>query len=103
MNIGLEQNDFDEILEIVAQFPEINKTIVFGSRAKGNYQKGSDIDLAITGKNVTQNTLLKLSEKLNSESLLPYFFDILHYENIESNELKEHIDRVGKIISENKK
>ena len=63
MNFGLEQIDFNEILEIITQFPEISKVIVFGSRAKGNHKKGSDVDLAILGKNITQNTLLKLSEK----------------------------------------
>lgn len=98
MNFGLEQIDFNEILEIITQFPEISKVIVFGSRAKGNHKKGSDVDLAILGKNITQNTLLKLSEKLNSESLLPYFFDIVHYTNINNKELKEHIDRIGKEI-----
>ncbi len=103
MKFGLEQKDFVEILGIAAQFQEIEKIILFGSRAKGNHQKGSDIDLAIFGKKITQNTLVKLSEKLNSESMLPYFFDILIYANINNNELKEHIDRVGKIILEKTK
>lgn len=103
MNIGLEQKDIDEILNIAAQFSEIEKVIVFGSRAKGNHTKGSDIDLAISGENITPATLVKLSERLNSESMLPYFFDILHYENINNNELKDHIDRIGKILFPKKK
>ena len=103
MNIGLEQKDIDEILNIAAQFSEIEKVIVFGSRAKGSHTKGSDIDLAISGENITPATLVKLSERLNSESMLPYFFDILHYENINNDELKDHIDRIGKILFKKKK
>jgi uncharacterized protein len=35
---------------------------------------------------------------LNEESSLPYFFDIVHYEQISEQELTEHIDRVGMLI-----
>ena len=98
MNFGLEQKDIDEIMQIAAQFPEIEKISIFGSRAKGNYNKGSDVDLAIFGKNINRDIIVKLSEKLNSESFLPYFFDIVHYENIENGKLKEHINRIGKIL-----
>jgi predicted nucleotidyltransferase len=98
MNIGLEQKDIDEISRLAAQFSEIEKILIFGSRAKGNYKKGSDVDLALFGNNINRDTILKLSEKLNSESFLPYFFDLVHYETIENSELKEHIDRIGKIF-----
>ena len=103
MNIGLNQTEIKEIIKAVIQFPEIEKTVVFGSRAKGNFKKGSDVDLSVQGKNITYKTIVKLSEKLNSETTLPYFFDIVHYKNINNKELKNHIDRVGKIIFENLK
>ncbi len=101
MNIGLKKSEIDEILKKVAQFAKIEKAIVFGSRAKGNFKQGSDIDLAIKGKDITYKTIVKLSEKLNSETTLPYFFDVVHYKNINNKELQNHIDRVGKIIFEN--
>jgi len=33
---------------------------------------------------------------LNEETLLPYFFDVVHYESLTEPRLVEHIDRVGK-------
>ncbi len=101
MNIGLNQTEIKEIIKTIIQFPAIEKTVVFGSRAKGNFKKGSDVDLATKGKNITYKTTVKLSEKLNSETTLPYFFDVIDYKNINSKELKNHIDKVGKIIFEN--
>ena len=60
--------------------------------------KGSDIDIAIKGKAITQDTVLKLSAILNQESPIPYFIDVVHYEDIISKDLVKHIDRVGKIL-----
>ncbi|CAB1241813.1 hypothetical protein CLOSBL3_10403 [Clostridiaceae bacterium BL-3] len=34
---------------------------------------------------------------------MPYFFDIVDYTHLNHQKLKEHIDRVGKIIYKNKK
>lgn len=45
------------ILEEIRKYSEINKAIIFGSRAIGNYKKGSDIDLAITGDKITKDIL----------------------------------------------
>jgi hypothetical protein len=37
-----------------------------------------------------------MDDALNEHSNLPYKFDIVHYEKIQTPELKDHIDRVGK-------
>ena len=63
MNIGLNQTEIKEILKTVIQFPEIEKTVVFGSRAKGNFKKGSDVDLAVKGKNITYKVIAKVLKK----------------------------------------
>lgn len=98
MNYGLKQRDILNILKALEQFPKIEQAIIFGSRAKGNYKKGSDIDLAIRGKNVKYETVTRLRWSLNEEYPIPYFSDIVHYENIKNKELIEHIDRVGETI-----
>ncbi|MBM7571850.1 nucleotidyltransferase family protein [Aquibacillus albus] len=84
----------------MGKFSEIESGIIFGSRAMGNYKRGSDIDIAITGKGITSKTLYMLSDLLNEEYPLPYFFDIIHYESISNENLKDHIDKEGKIIYE---
>lgn len=99
MNFGLRKADIDYILKTIKKFPEIEKAVIFGSRAKGNYKPGSDVDLAIYGENVTFDTVSALKGLLEEEGPLPYFFDVVDYTHLSHKELKEHIDRVGKVIS----
>lgn len=96
--LGLTEGDIQNILTIFIQFPEVEQAIVFGSRAKGNHRKGSDVDIALKGKQLSFNIVTRLSLILNEETSMPYKFDVLHYETISSNELKEHIGRVGFVI-----
>lgn len=100
MNLGLRQSDIDYIVEVIGKFSEINKAVVFGSRAKGNFKPGSDIDIAIFGDKITFNTLSVLHSELEDQGPLPYLFDVVDYTHLDHKELKEHIDRAGKVIFE---
>ena len=95
MRYGLIERDFVYINEAIREFPEIIEVILFGSRARGNYKTGSDVDLAIKGDRLTYEITARLADCLNEEKPLPYFFDVVHYESIAEPKLKEHIDRVG--------
>lgn len=95
MRFGLSESEIDIIRQHLSKYPEIEKATIFGSRAKGNFKKGSDVDIALYGKNVTLDTITSINYQLNEETPLIYFFDILSYNDIETKELKEHIDRVG--------
>ena len=64
----------------------------------GNYKKGSDIDIAIVGKNIKRSIIYKLDDYLNEIYPLPYFFDIIQYDKISNENLINHIDREGKVI-----
>ena len=85
---GLTTKELNEIKKILTQ--HTSKAILFGSRAKGNYKKGSDIDIAIIGDE------REVSYLLNEETFLPYFFDVVNLEKIKNKNLIEHIKRVGK-------
>ena len=98
MNFGLLKRDIRNIVQAASQFPEIQEVLVFGSRAKNTFQKGSDVDLAIKGKGVNAETANRLRSQLNEERPLPYFFDVVSYDDITNRELREHIDRVGQRI-----
>lgn len=98
MDFGLQQEDMDEIIHTLQQFPVIEEAFLFGSRAKGNFKKGSDVDLAVKGKGINHEVVASLSFLLNEESGTPYYFDIVHFDTITENELREHINRVGKCI-----
>ena len=95
---GLKDTSYQHIITAISNFKEIETVIIFGSRAKGNYKKGSDIDIAIKGKNINYDTVIRLSTILNQELPIPYFVDVVHYETLTNKELVDHIDRVGKIF-----
>lgn len=98
MTHWLKNRDIESIIKASEELPEIEEVILFGSRAKRTHKNASDIDLAIKGQGITAKTAKRLSSKLNEERPLPYFIDIVHYEAIRSQDLIEHIDRVGKVI-----
>lgn len=99
---GLLERDIYYITKVLDKYKNIKKAFIFGSRALGNYKNGSDIDLAICGDNVTDSQLYDISDSLNEVYPIPYFFDILIYENLTNVNLKNHIDDYGKIIYEKK-
>lgn len=90
---GISATNGKRITDILSQFAEVQESILFGSRAKGNFKPGSDIDLAVKGP-VSKDTLSALLTTFE-ESLLPYFVDVVIYEHITNEALREHIDRVG--------
>ncbi len=100
-NFGIYNKSFSEMIKEWHNYPEIKKAVIFGSRAIGNYKKGSDIDIAVFGKNIDRDLFIKLHRELNEELLTPYFIDIIHYETTENEELKKQILTEGKIIYEN--
>mgnify|MGYP001418032427 CR=1 FL=1 len=98
MTFGLRQSDVVEIVAVLKRFPKIDGALIFGSRAKGNHQQGSDVDIAVKGEQVTRQDIAAISVLLNEESSTPYFFDVVHYETITDLALREHIDRVGQTL-----
>lgn len=94
MKFGLTNNVIEEIQQVLATNPKIEKAIIFGSRAKGNYKDGSDIDIAIKGENLKLDDFLPLEVKLDDLNL-PYNIDLINYADIKEPALTEHIDRVG--------
>ena len=97
MRFGLEKKDLASIRKVFGRFPAVETVIIFGSRAMGNFKKGSDVDLALMG-NVDPSTLNQVKFILNEDEPLPYFFDVITYNEIDHKELKDHIDQVGKLI-----
>ena len=92
---GLDKSDLDTIISIIGQHPEVDEACVFGSRAKGNYRNGSDVDIALKGTKLNFNITSHISYLLNEETNMPYKFDVLNYHSISNEELVKHIDRVG--------
>lgn len=99
---GISENSFERILKTLSEFNEVETALIFGSRSKGNFNKGSDIDIAIKGKKTSKLVAMDISGRLNESEPIPYFIDIVDYNSINNIELKEHIDRVGKVFYQRK-
>lgn len=91
---GLTNQTLQRIIMVLTKFSVIDKAVLYGSRAKGNYKNGSDIDLCLFGKNLDLRQQYRILDALD-ELFLPYKFDLTVYETITNDELKAHINRVG--------
>mgnify|MGYP002785130797 CR=1 FL=1 len=96
---GLQPAEIECIIDVFKAFPQVKKAYLFGSRAIGTHKVGSDVDIALIGKNIDQ-VITTISYTLNEETLLPYSFDLIDYETLTNADLKEHIDRVGALLYE---
>lgn len=94
MKFGLKESVIQKIQNVFAAFPEIDEVVLYGSRAKGNFRLGSDIDLTLKGDHIHLSVLNKISSQLD-DLLLPYIFDLSVYRTIDNLALIDHISRVG--------
>lgn len=100
MNTGITEASYTRILKVLDKFPEIESARIFGSRAKGNFKAGSDIDIVIYGHDCTDQTSMQLKAVLNEQEPIPYFVDVINYRTITNADLKDHIDRVSIVLYE---
>jgi len=97
LQYGLKVETVKQINTIFAKYKDIDEAVLYGSRAKGNYKPGSDIDLALKGDKINLKLLNKISLDLD-DLLLPYLLDLAIFHHISNLDLIEHIDRVGKVF-----
>ena len=97
MNHGLSHETVARIRGVLARYPDIERAILYGSRAKGNYKPGSDIDLTLCGAAVGPDTRASVASALD-DLLLPYTIDLSIYVELRDPDLREHIARVGQVF-----
>lgn len=97
MEFGLPERTCAIVRQILASYPQIEKAVLYGSRAKGNYKAGSDIDLTLFGAALDHQSLMSIASALE-ESDIPYTVDLSLFEQIETPALREHIQRVGQVF-----
>jgi predicted nucleotidyltransferase len=99
MKFGLSDTVIKELQDVFRHYENIEKVLIFGSRSKGNYRAGSDIDLAVIGKGIDYNQLLSILCEIDDLELL-YSVDLLDYQKKKGTPIGDHIDRVGQIFYE---
>jgi predicted nucleotidyltransferase len=97
MKYGLPEHTVDQICAVLAQHPAVARAVLYGSRAKGNYKPGSDIDLTLLGAALTPAECASIAEALD-DLLLPYSIDLSLFAELRHPELEAHIQRVGVVF-----
>lgn len=97
MNYGLPDSTVEKINTVFKSFSEVKQAVLYGSRAKGNYKPGSDIDLTLYGSALTTSLCNDIAGKLD-DLLLPYKIDLSVFDSLKHPELQAHIERVGVVF-----
>lgn len=95
MKFGLKETTIKKICDVFARYPQVEKAVLYGSRAKGSYKNGSDIDLTLLGGDgLTLKMLFRIMEEID-DLLLPYTIDLSIFQQISDPDVVKHIERVG--------
>ena len=99
---GLSATTLSKLNSVFARHNAIDSVLIYGSRAKGNYRTGSDIDLTIKGSEIPFSEFMQIEDQID-DLMLPYTVDLSQYRQLENADLIAHIDRVGvKIYTKDK-
>ncbi len=92
---GLEDKVINDIVNILKKYEEVESAKIFGSRAKGNYRKASDIDIALFGENITFSINAKIFYEID-DLYLPYKIDLINFNSISpENTIRDNILKEG--------
>ena len=94
---GLTGQTVEKIQGVLAGFPQVEKAVVYGSRAQGNFKPGSDIDLTLFGDGLTEQMMSRIYWALD-DLLLPYKIDLSLFSGLKHPALIDHIRRVGIVL-----
>ena len=94
-NFGLPERTINELLEFFKTQTFIEKVCIYGSRAKGTYHNGSDIDFAVWTDD--HEKIQKVRSELD-DLPTPYMFDLTDYKILTHEGMKNSIDKYGKLF-----
>ena len=99
MTFGLPDKTIEKMRAVFAKYRHVEKVIIYGSRAKGNYKNGSDIDLTMLGDSITDRDRRDIFFEVDNLPI-PYMVDLSVFLKLNHTELEAHILRVGQIFYE---
>ena len=98
MQHGLSAQTLQKIHDVLVRYPQVEEAVLYGSRARGDYKNGSDIDLTLRGGDALTHTILSRIANDLDDQLLPYTIDLSILGNIRNPEMVEQIERVGVVF-----
>ena len=97
VKFGLPNSSIERIRAVFSSHSEVDEVVLYGSRAKGTFKSGSDIDLTMKGSDLNLTTLNQIDTELD-DLLLPWSFDLSIYSQITDSSLLDHMNRVGVVF-----
>ncbi|RYC71908.1 MULTISPECIES: nucleotidyltransferase domain-containing protein [Spirosoma] len=98
ITFGLRDSDLAYMRALFQQHTDIEQVWIYGSRAKGTNRPGSDIDLALTGPALRPETVRQVHFELEEDSPMPFFFDVVHWNTVGNENLKNEIQRTAQLL-----
>ena len=92
--LGIDDSIEQDIISIAIK-NDIKKLILFGSRARGDFKRTSDIDLAVEGGNISA-----FAVQVDEEVSTLLEFDIINLDGRVQKKLLESIRREGVLLYE---
>lgn len=99
VKFGLSNEVIADICKVFKNHSNIDKVMIFGSRARGNFSAGSDIDLALIGNDISFNQILDIGIQIDDLDLL-YKVDVIDYNKRKGTPIGDQIDKYGLLFYE---
>ena len=97
MEYGLSDKTIQAIRGVFEQHPQVQKVILYGSRARGDFRNGSDIDLALLGEDFDLSVQFRIANE-QDDLLLPYMIDLILLEQVNDPDLRERVEEEGVVF-----
>lgn len=94
LNTGIKTKVIDEIISFAEKY-NICQVILFGSRARGDFKRTSDIDIAVSGGDFE-----RFAFDVDEETSTLLEFDIVDLDREMQEALRESIQKEGRILYE---
>lgn len=95
--LGLPNDASEQLLMAIGAHPQVQRVVLYGSRALGRQRSGSDVDLCLHAPEMNLAELLELGAQLD-DLLLPWLIDLQLNHLITHEGLREHIQRAGQVV-----
>jgi len=99
MDFGLSERALNSLRAYFAGVLEVEQVILYGSRARGDHHKGSDIDFMLIGSSITPRLLSKMDMEID-DLLLPWFIQITDRKEIRDALFLEVVEKEGVVFWE---
>lgn len=96
---GLSQSTISKLQSVFAKVPAVRKVLLYGSRARGDYRNGSDIDISLQGAGLTESDMWRIMADIDT-LFLPYMVDVNIFHHLQNIALKDNIRRDGCVLYE---